>query len=761
MKKDFTRKILILVSFLLALNVNAQDVEFTSMSSTTLTDYYKEYAGTGVTLSTDQSAAQNGSEYYVQLGSSPSSADQYYVDVTTSIGQISKVEFLISGNGDDKTCGPALLGWESTYASNEADYAVDSIVRVVASKTIADAQWFSYDLSAENLTQIRLLRKVKGISLDGGSTNADFGNGQTIYIFGIRVWLKGVGPQAPNLTSLSIDGSTGVIDEDTIRVNLDYTSYTVGVSTFAATDLTIACDSTAFGEHVMDIDSVSNLTNITVGDTVKVVITNDIDLSLTNVYTLITTADVPVPTITDPANKSQAVKDGSTIADIVFTVENQTAVVATDLPTGLTGNLVGDVFTISGTVSTGSTYPDVYNYTVTVTGLVGANPATVVQTGTITVKDPSAKSVLYLTTEDAIDKAANLFLIQLNAKYDVTTQTPLAVAPAASAYDSYDLIVLHESIGSAEAEPGKEIGELLTVDKPILNMKSYFYKSTCWNLGAPENGVGESALEIEAGAESHPIFVGLTDPVTMFTTGGSKAIQYSTLSSTTGGNILATISGEGKACIHEMSATDRGIVAGTSKYLMVALFNELSNDLTADALTLLDNACVYLLGTTTTAVQSKRANIISMTIGGETVAVGDVDATVELPNGTAITALAVTADVSRGASLTVPVSLAAVDFTSAVTFTVTAEDGTTKDYSISVTIATDIAEAISVSKIYTNNATVIVEGEIGANVAVVNLVGNLIYKGVITSLTETLPLSLEKGVYIVIVDGFSTKIIVE
>ena len=677
--------------------------------------------------------------------------------------------------------------------------------------------------------------------------------GGAVYIFSVKVYTNTSGPQAPKVETLSIAGTAGTILLDTIRVNLPYASYTVGVTSVATSGIVVDCDSATFDQHVMDIDSVSVLTDFIVGDTIKLVITNS-DTLLTNVYTIITTADVPVPTITNPANKTQAVKGGLAIAAIKFAVENQTNVSVAGLPAGLSGVLVADTFTISGTTPTEASYPVNYNYTVTVTGIAGADPLTVIQTGTITIKDPNAKAVLYLTIETGAAQATNLFLAQLQTNYDVTIALPGASVKPASEYSAYDLIVLNESIDSGDADPTKEIGGLLTIDKPILNTKSYFYKTTSWNLGTPSNGNGETALEVEAGAESHPIFSGITmtdSLITIFSSTDTKTIQSVKLNASTGGAVLATISGEQNVAIHEMDASERGIVSGTSKYLMIALFNGMFDAFTADGLTLLDNACEYLLGATTTDVESQRANILTMTIGGATATINENTITVQLPYGSSVNALAVVATVSRSASVTSPASLAAVDFTSPVTFTVTAEnvaitkdytvtvtvaapssnatltgltlslgtlspvfasgtttynvvlpygttsyptitptaaanavvspigyapatvpgvatilvtaqDGvTTKTYTINFTVASSINEATTSSKVYASGSSVVVDGKIGANVAVVSLVGNILYKGVITTLTETLPISLEKGVYVVLLDDTSTKIIIK
>lgn len=90
---------------------------------------------------------------------------------------------------------------------------------------------------------------------------------------------------------------------------------------------------------------------------------------------------------------------------------------------------------------------------------------------------------------------------------------------------------------------------------------------------------------------------------------------------------------------------------------------------------------------TVTIAASTACDITAFNIGD---AVGTIDGTniaIEVPNGTAVTALAPTITVSTGATVS-PTSGTEQDFTNAVTYTVTAEDGeTTKAYTVTVTVA--------------------------------------------------------------------------
>jgi hypothetical protein len=83
-------------------------------------------------------------------------------------------------------------------------------------------------------------------------------------------------------------------------------------------------------------------------------------------------------------------------------------------------------------------------------------------------------------------------------------------------------------------------------------------------------------------------------------------------------------------------------------------------------------------GQTGTAVINNTANTISLTV----------------PYGTAVTNLAPTINVSVGATVS-PVSGTAQNFSSPITYTVTAEDGTTKTYTVTVQVALNSAKDIT------------------------------------------------------------------
>ena len=394
----------------------------------------------------------------------------------------------------------------------------------------------------------------------------------------------------------------------------------------------------------------------------------------------------PAPVFDSPATKNQAIKAGVAISDIVFNIQNATNATVTGLPAELTGTFVAvdaqkGTFTISGTPATPASYPTVISYTITAVPLSGYTGADITATGTITVKDPAAKSILYLAT-DATTIANDLFLADLSTKFDVTKRAP--IAGFTGNYDAYDLIVLHESLtGGDAATPGHELNLMKSVDKPILNTKSYFYTAGTtprWGWGTPSNG--NSGKGVAVVQPSHPVFNGITlsDSLYIYNTMTAKNIQPTTV--TIGGYQLAKV--PGGVAIHDIPASIRLGAGKTSKYIMISLLNGKFNDLTADGLKLLENAVDYLLNGSQFAapsleISSFTVNTISATIDNAASTI-----TAQVPAGTGLTALKpeiVLAGVGTSVS---PVSGIAVDFTTAKNYTVT--DGiNSKIYAATIT----------------------------------------------------------------------------
>ena len=166
--------------------------------------FLKEYATEGITISS--TASWSGGA--VQLGNTPSSYDSHYLQIAAD-ASIVKVSFLMSGNGSDKTLQAPAFGWEETPASNQADTYYLPDAQTTTANSYAAAKWFDYDFSGHDVKFIRVYRTTKNISSTDpeytGSSTA-LGSGNTIKIYGIKVWLKAQGPVDPSfsLTKTSI-----------------------------------------------------------------------------------------------------------------------------------------------------------------------------------------------------------------------------------------------------------------------------------------------------------------------------------------------------------------------------------------------------------------------------------------------------------------------------------------------------------------------------------------------------------------------------
>ncbi len=189
MRKLFLLSLALLASFSLWA---AETVLFDSFANTTAGNYFKNYTvdSNTVTVNTDQSIASSSGDYYVQLGSTPSNNAGNYIELSVSGATIKTVSILITGNGSNKTCQPALLGWEGAIANNTtADYVLVPASQVVSNKGLSNAEWHQFDVHGNDLTKVRIYRAVKGVSVAEEAAQT-YGNGQTLQFYGIRVELE-------------------------------------------------------------------------------------------------------------------------------------------------------------------------------------------------------------------------------------------------------------------------------------------------------------------------------------------------------------------------------------------------------------------------------------------------------------------------------------------------------------------------------------------------------------------------------------------
>lgn len=199
MKKLFT---LLTLLFTIVGGVSAQTVETYGWKKSDGTDnvafgdVIKTYSSVGVTLSSsysDWTGNQSVTEisdsyncYYLALANSPTGLDTYYIQVSSE-NVIDKVEFYVSTN---KTSGTnsykgALVGWDTAVPGDKD--AITKTATFTATGLKNAPTWVEVDLSEESLKSFRIYRKM-GKTYIGGSS--DLGDGQTLNIYGFRIWTK-------------------------------------------------------------------------------------------------------------------------------------------------------------------------------------------------------------------------------------------------------------------------------------------------------------------------------------------------------------------------------------------------------------------------------------------------------------------------------------------------------------------------------------------------------------------------------------------
>ncbi|MBP8944755.1 MAG: putative Ig domain-containing protein [Paludibacteraceae bacterium] len=403
-------------------------------------------------------------------------------------------------------------------------------------------------------------------------------------------------PSTPLISSFTVNGVAGTIDDEngTIVLQLPYGS-----------DLSSLEPEITLGGTAIDY-SPKGTQDFTNSAAMPVVYTATDGTNTKNYNVTITTpATPPAPEITlSSGSSTQALKVGNTIQDIVYTLVNATGATVNGLPAGLSGSFESTgtnqgTFTISGTITASET-PGTFNYTVTATPIVGYEGSDdVTTTGTFYVKSATAINICYLvasTTPSATDTRLypNLYS---NPNYYLTIRQAASTAPSPSVYDEFDLIIVNEIITGTNAE----IVALKSVDKPILNLKSFVYQSGRWNWGTADNGKSNNGT-ITVWQPSHPIFNGITlnedNTLDLLSGAATKGIQPVDITSVPGSINVATApkssSGNPMAvAIHDVPASARGVT--NSKYILIPICNDSYDKMTDAALTLINNAIDYLL----------------------------------------------------------------------------------------------------------------------------------------------------------------------
>ena len=314
------------------------------------------------------------------------------------------------------------------------------------------------------------------------------------------------------------------------------------------------------------------------------------------------TVNVPTPTVTFTSaagTNAQTRKAGSAITNITYTVTNASGATVSGLPTGLSGSYDNGTFTISGTIDNAATLGTA-NYTVAATPYTGFGGGGVTASGSVVVKSATAKEICYLVVSGVSANDTQIYPnLNSNTNYIVTLRNVVSPAPAPSVYDTYDLIILTEIVQGDHVEALA----LKNVNKPILSFKAFTYTSPGrWAWGTPNNGRQLVTGTVTIKQPNHPIFSGIslnngTLDVLTGMNGTSNGIQVVDVT-VSGGITVATAPKttpfDMATAIHDVPGSVRG--AGiTSRYILIPIANANYNQVTANGLTLINNAINYLI----------------------------------------------------------------------------------------------------------------------------------------------------------------------
>ena len=303
MRNIFKKGLFIAIACLMANAVWAVaptlSVNESSQGSTT---FLKAYTTEGITLS----SSANFSSGAVQLGNTPSSYDQHYFEVLASSNAIDSVSFLISGNGSNKSIQAPVFGWANTATSNTADtYRILDPVTVSANSYTA-AQWFTYKFDGANVKCLRIYRSTKSISSTNpaytGSSTA-LGSGQTIKIYGIKVWLAGGTTPDPGPTPGPV-AVTGVsLNKTSTSIAAGQTEQlTATVAPSNATDQTVSWQTS--NPSAATVSSTGLVTGVAAGTATITVTTTDGGKTATCTVTVTSGGGDPTPVVPTPVPSS-------------------------------------------------------------------------------------------------------------------------------------------------------------------------------------------------------------------------------------------------------------------------------------------------------------------------------------------------------------------------------------------------------------------------------------------------------------------------
>lgn len=314
-----------------------------------------------------------------------------------------------------------------------------------------------------------------------------------------------------------------------------------------------------------------------------------------DIYTAGKEAAPAVATLAFEGKLNQELLPGESVMPITFTFGGTaTGVDVPELPEGLTAKVDGNSVVISGKPSAEA------SFSVKTKG--GDN--VVEHTVNISLAPEGLKNVAYVTDASNDNYKNDKILAHLKAEKGWYVREFDALSSNFD-YSLFDLIIISETAPST----APIMAELEGIDKPVLSMKVHAYKEAAGAWGWAADGFGDNTTETNlVVAEkylSHPMFKDVKfvngNEVQMVTEVNVKALTYMNPEALTDkeGSIepVASIKGEEAVSILEIEAGTK--VAGTvipKDYIQIGLNSSSYANVTDDALSVIKNACLYLLG---------------------------------------------------------------------------------------------------------------------------------------------------------------------
>ena len=201
------KKLLTLMMLLVTIVTGAwaqdPDIDFTFESST-IANYLKTYSieGNNVVVGSSATSISSGNGgYYIDLGSTSSSFGANYINVKApETAKIAKISVLATGSGNSKDIKAPVLGFDTAWDGSSTN--ADNIGYIEFTSAASNggkyttAAWYDLDVSSWDASEVRVYRSIKGITVTGTeiATSETVGNGQTLRVWGLKVWMKSSGP---------------------------------------------------------------------------------------------------------------------------------------------------------------------------------------------------------------------------------------------------------------------------------------------------------------------------------------------------------------------------------------------------------------------------------------------------------------------------------------------------------------------------------------------------------------------------------------